>query len=107
MRLTLAPLLLLVPVRALAAPITIATGATYSLDSGDLVLNGADALDANGTAQNPCTIVGNGHAIVAHGLTAHVKITNCILRGLGGSMETSPALDLTAQGGGDVTIPGR
>src|SRR5689334_9551092 len=106
MRLILGSLLLLVPVRALAAPVTIAAGATYSLDSGDLVLNGADTLDANGTAQNPCTIVGNGHAIVAHALTAHVKITNCILRGLGGTMETSPALDLTAEGTGDVTITG-
>jgi hypothetical protein len=106
MRLTLASLLLLVPVRALAAPVTIAAGATYSLDSGDLVLSGADTLDANGTPQNPCTIVGNGHAIVAHALTAHVKITNCILRGLGGSTEASPALDLTAQSGGDVTITG-
>ena len=50
MRLTLVSLLLIVPVRALAAPVTIAAGATYSLDSGDLVLNGADTLDANTVA---------------------------------------------------------
>src|SRR5262249_38881183 len=55
---------------------------------------------------NPCTIVGNGHAIVADGVTAHVAINNCILTGLGGAQETDPALDLSASGSGDITIQG-
>src|SRR5882672_2188709 len=88
-----------------AAPVTIAAGQTYAL-SADLTLRGADTLDANGTPSSPCIIVGNGHAIVANSLTGHVKIQNCAIQGLGGAMETTPALDLTAQDGADVTITG-
>ena len=85
-----------------AAPVTIAAGQTYTL-SADLTLSGADTLDANGTPSSPCIIVGNGHAIVTKILTGHLKIQNCKFQGLGGTMETSPALDLTAQDGADVT----
>src|SRR5437773_3692695 len=105
MRITLTSLLLLLPATAGAAPVTIAAGETYPL-SGDLVLSGADTLDANGTAQSPCVIVGNGHAIVAQNLTGHVKIQNCIFQGLGGTQETSPALDLATQDAADITITG-
>src|SRR5262249_36132340 len=89
-----------------AASVVIAAGETYRLDA-NLVLHGADSLDANGTPQNPCTIMGNGHSIVANGLTAHIKVQNCIFKGLGGPLQTSPpALDLSAQGTADVTITG-
>jgi hypothetical protein len=99
-------LLLLATARtAGATPVTIAAGQTYTL-SANLVLSGADTLDAKGTVQSPCVIAGNGHAIVANNLTGHVKIENCVLQGLGGTQETTPALGLTAQGTADVTITG-
>src|SRR5262249_46323819 len=63
-----------------ATTVTIGAGETYTLDA-DLVLHGADTLDANGTPQSPCTIVGNGHSIVANGLTAHIKVQNCVFTG--------------------------
>lgn len=89
-----------------ATAVVIAAGETRTLDA-DLVLHGADTLDANGTAASPCTIVGNGHSIVATGLTAHIKIQSCVLTGLGGPLQSSPpALDLSAQGSADITIVG-
>jgi MYXO-CTERM domain-containing protein len=91
------------PTRARAASQTIAAGSTLTLQ-GDLVVSGADTLDANGTPSNPCVIVGNGHAIIASGLTGHVHIESCIFRGLGAAM--TPAVNLTASGSGDVTING-
>src|SRR5215831_1758681 len=90
---------------ARAAPVTIAAGQTYTL-SADLVVSGADTLDANGTVSSPCTVVGNGHAIVARSLTGHVNIQNCVLTGLGGTQTTTPAMDITVQGSGNVTING-
>src|SRR5690242_9433373 len=105
MRLIVASFVLLVPTAAAAAPVTIAAGETYTL-TADLALSGGDTLDANGTPQSPCTIVGNGHAIVADNLTGHVKIQNCIFQGLGGSAETAPALDLTARDAADIAITG-
>ncbi len=88
-----------------AASVTIQAGQTYTL-SADVNLNGADNLDASGTVSSPCTIVGNGHGIVGRSLTGHVKIQNCILRGLGGTMETQPAIELTGQGSADLAITG-
>ena len=96
---------LLLVTSARAASVTIAKGETYTLDQ-DLVLNGADTLDANGTAQEPCIINGNGHAIIGRALTGHVKVQNCVFQGVGGKMETAPALELTTQGSADVTITG-
>ena len=46
---------LLVSRAAAGASVTIQAGQTYSLGSADLVLNGADSLDANGTVASPCT----------------------------------------------------
>src|SRR4051812_47105004 len=97
--------LLVLPVAAGAAPVTIAAGQTLTLQA-NLTVAGADTLDANGTVASPCVIIGNGHAIVANALTGHVKIENCVLQGLGGAMDTQPALALTAQGSGDITITG-
>jgi MYXO-CTERM domain-containing protein len=88
-----------------AASVTIQAGQTYTL-SADLVLNGADNLDANGTTASPCTIVGNGHGIIGRSLTGHVKIENCILQGLGGTQDSQPAIDLTAQGSASLSITG-
>ena len=82
--------LLLAARAAEAASVTIQAGQTYSLGPGDLVLTGPDTLDANGTVDSPCVIVGNGHAIVANALTGHVKIQNCILQGLGGTTRDYP-----------------
>src|SRR5262245_33225236 len=89
-----------------AASVTIAAGQTYNLGSADLVLNGADNLDANGTVDSPCVINGNGRAIIGRSLTGHVKIENCILQGLGGTQENTPALELTVQGSGNISITG-
>ena len=96
---------LLVASQAHAASVTIDKGVTYTLDA-DLVLSGADSLDGNGTVAAPCIIAGNGHAIVGQGLTGHIKIQNCVFQGLGGNMETAPALELTAQGSADISITG-
>jgi hypothetical protein len=71
----------------IAASVTIGAGETYTLSAGDLVLGDADTLDANGTVASPCVIAGNGHAIVSHHLTGHVKLQNCVLQGLGGTQE--------------------
>ncbi|HEY4106132.1 MAG TPA: hypothetical protein VGM44_19670, partial [Polyangiaceae bacterium] len=90
---------------ARATSVSIAAGQTYTL-SADLVLSGADTLEANGTVASPCIIAGNGHAIVANALTGQIKIQDCVFQGLGADMETSPALDITAQGSADVTISG-
>jgi len=97
--------LCLVPKTAAAASLTIPGGTPYQM-SQDITLNGADSLDAAGTDQSPCSIVGNGHRIVGKGLTGHVKITNCVLSGLGGTDEPHAALDLEAVATGDVTIQG-
>src|SRR5262249_23579900 len=88
-----------------AASVTIQAGETYTL-TGDLTLNRAHVLDASGTLSNPRPIVGNGHGIIGTALTGHVKIANCILQGLGGTMETQPAIELTGQGSADLTITG-
>jgi uncharacterized protein (TIGR03382 family) len=88
-----------------AASVTIQAGQTYTL-SANLTLSGADNLDANGTTSSPCTIVGNGHSITGNSLTGHVKIQNCILSGLGGTQDTQPAIELTAQGSADLSITG-
>jgi hypothetical protein len=95
------------PARAAeAASVTIQAGQTYNLGSADLVLNGADTLDANGTVSSPCTIVGNGHGIIGRSLTGRVKIENCILQGLGGTMANQPAVELTGQGSASLSITG-
>jgi len=96
---------LLISSMAHAASVTIEPGVTYTLTQ-DLVLNGADTLDGKGTVDAPCIIAGNGHAIIGKGLTGHVKIQNCVFQGMGGNVETAPALELTAQGSADVSITG-
>ncbi|HVU00545.1 MAG TPA: MYXO-CTERM sorting domain-containing protein [Polyangiaceae bacterium] len=96
---------LLLAVPAQAKSVSIAAGETYTL-SADLTLSGGDTLDAAGTPSSPCVIVGNGHAIVANDLTGHVNVVDCVFQGLGGTEESSPALDLTARGTGDVKITG-
>ena len=61
----------------------VAPGGTLSLDH-DLLLSGDDALETNGTAEKPCTLVGNGHQIKTKGKwTGHVKATHCTFRQLG------------------------
>src|SRR5262245_13289779 len=90
---------------AAAASVTIQAGQTYTL-TANLTLSGGDNLDANGTTSSPCTIVGNGHSIIAGGLSGHVKIQNCILTGLGGTQENQPAIELTGQGSADLSITG-
>ncbi|MBM4040786.1 MAG: hypothetical protein FJ290_19960 [Planctomycetes bacterium] len=71
------------PVRGGATTRTVAAGETLSLD-GDLVLLGNDVLEINGTAGEPCTLVGNGHQAKTKGnWTGHVKATHCTFRQLG------------------------
>jgi len=62
---------------------TMAAGGKLSLD-GDLVLSGNDVLEINGTAEKPCTLVGNGHQTKTKGnWTGHVKATHCTFKQLG------------------------
>jgi len=71
------------PVRGGATTRTVAAGETLSLDS-DLLLSSADVLEINGTAEMPCTLVGNGHQLKTKGgWTGRVKATYCTFRQLG------------------------
>ena len=69
----------------------------------DFVLSGDDVLDAQGTAERPCQIAGNGDTIkTAAGWRGRVVLRHCEIRGMGGARK--PALDLTASGEGDQIV---
>ena len=71
------------PLSVAAKTWTVAAGGTLVLD-GDLALSGDDALEINGTAEKPCTLVGNGHQIKTKGnWTGHVTATHCTFKQLG------------------------
>lgn len=93
----------MLPAAAYANDVIIQPGQTYDL-STDLSLSGGDTLEARGTPDNPCVIVGHGHRILGRGLTGHVTIRGCVVRGAGGADEAAAALDVTAEGGGHVAI---
>src|SRR5262245_23777196 len=99
----------------LAAP-TVEAGKTLTLKE-DLVLTGDDSLVINGTADNRCTLVGNGHRIRSQGKwTGSVRLRHCDVRQLGPTptfnaastrIASAPAgLDLTIAGKGSLIVEG-
>lgn len=93
---------------------TVRAGETLQLQE-DLVLTGDDVLEINGTADQPCTLVGNQHCVRSNAKwTGAVKITHCSLQKLGEPAKRgkdgqvtgpgSPAVDLKAAGKGSITI---
>ena len=77
---------------------TINAGETWTLTE-DFVLTGDDVFEAAGTPQQPCTLVGNGHALRTQGeWTGRLKLTHCVLKGLG----AAPALLEEGRLGPDV-----
>jgi len=62
---------------------TVAAAEMLSLDA-DMLLSGDDALEIDGTAEKPCTLVGNGHQIKTKGpWTGRVRAAHCTFRQLG------------------------
>jgi hypothetical protein len=117
-----AAVLLLVSGCLLAFPTWPTSAATHVVEAGkthtlmeDLVLTGDDVLEVKGTAEKPCTIVGNNHRIHSEGKwSGSVKITHCTLRKLGARAKSpddqqrlgteTHAFDLKAAGKGSITI---
>jgi hypothetical protein len=78
-----AGLALLLAGRARAAATTLGPGQTLTLDQ-DLTLANGDTLDAEGTAEMPCTIEGQGHSIATvTGWQGSFVLRHCTLHGLG------------------------
>src|SRR5262245_9364131 len=104
---TVAPLLLLLAAAswsgiAHAGGLTVLAGHTATL-SADVLLSATDFVEALGTAEAPCTLIGNGHAIrTSEGWTGRIVIRHCTVLGLGTA--GSPALDVYAAGQADVIV---
>src|SRR5262245_57410069 len=108
-------LLFVPPSLVSAAPVVVEAGQTHTLTE-DLVLNGADTLEINGTAEKPCSLVGNRHRVRSgDNWTGSLKITHCTIQKLGGLQRRSDAtglitgngsaaFDLKVGGKGDITI---
>jgi hypothetical protein len=80
----------------------IEAGQTLTLTQ-DLVLSGGHVLDIRGTADRPCTIVGNGHQILTQpGWTGRIKISRCDVRALGTA--TTHAFDVRAAGKAQIAL---
>ena len=97
---------------AAAAERKLSAGETLTLTE-DLVLTGADVLEVNGTAERPCTILGNGHQVKTQGeWTGKLKLAWCTIKGLGREAPIRNgrtagyihAFDLTASGNAEVVI---
>src|SRR4051794_21741476 len=98
-----------------AAPVVVEAGRTHTLTE-DLVLNGTDTLEIKGTAEKPCSLVGNRHRVRSgDNWTGSLKVTHCTVKDLGGLPKRSAttglmtgngpaAFDLKVGGTGDVTI---
>jgi hypothetical protein len=97
-----------------AAATVIQAGQTHTLQE-DLVLNGDDVLEIKGTADKPCTLVGNQHRIrTGPKWTGSLQITHCKIQNLGepakredNGQVTGPgasAIDVKAGGKASVTI---
>src|SRR5438105_2692406 len=102
------------PSMTFAAAHVLEAGETRTLKE-DLVLSGEDTLEIRGSADQRCTVVGNGHAIRSDGKwTGSVKIAHCTLQKLGAAPKFTddggrvarefPALDLKLAGKGHVSI---
>ena len=98
---------------ARAASVNIAAGKTLEL-SENLVLSGTDNLVAEGTAGQPCTIIGNKRQILTDAKwTGHVRLKYLVAKGLGEKAEElSPnrlgpehhALSLLGSGAAEIVI---
>src|SRR5262245_26736028 len=97
-----------------AASIVVEAGQTHTLTE-DLVLTGEDTLEIRGTAEKPCTMVGNQHRVrSAPKWAGSIKITHCKLQKLGGPEKRAEngqvsgpgphAFDLQVAGKGEVII---
>lgn len=89
-----------------AASRDVPAGETLTL-SEDLVLSGDDALAVAGTADKPCTLVGNNHQIrTDDNWSGRLTLTHCRLKGLGagGLKPEFRALDLRATKSAAVRI---
>lgn len=87
---------------AAAAPLVIEAGQTYTLRE-DLVLKGDDVLEIRGTAEKPCTLVGNQHRITSGAKWSGVlQIAHCTLKQLGTT--AAPGIEITTAGTGGVRI---
>ncbi|OAI45210.1 hypothetical protein AYO44_13050 [Planctomycetaceae bacterium SCGC AG-212-F19] len=90
------------PHAAEAAPTVIEAGQTHTLRE-DLVLDGDDVLEIRGTAEKPCTLIGDKHRIRSGAKwTGSLKITHCLIKQLGAT--ASPGIDVKAAGKGGVLI---
>lgn len=96
---------LLMPVRPAGAESeTVAAGKTLTLDA-DRVLRRDDVLEVLGTAEAPCNIVGNGHAIRSEGnWTGRLRLSHAVIKGLG--TEKQDGIRVAASGKGDISIEG-
>jgi hypothetical protein len=75
-------------------------GETLTL-SQTYVLSGNDTLEIRGSADQRCTILGNGNQILTQrGWRGRVSIVNCDIRGLG--TPSLHAVELEASGGADI-----
>jgi hypothetical protein len=104
----------LFPPVAEAAATIVQAGQTRALQE-DLVLNGDDVLEIKGTAEKPCTLVGNQHQIrTGPRWTGSIKIIHCTIQKLGEPAKRAdngqvtgpgaPAIDVKAVAKADVTI---
>jgi hypothetical protein len=102
------------PAAAQNAPRVIEAGQTHVLND-DLVLDGGDVLQFDGTPEKPCALIGNGHLIRSGPRwTGSLTMTHTTIRDLGGLPRRTPdglvggpgapALDLKLGGKGSVRI---
>jgi hypothetical protein len=85
-----------------AEGLTVKAGETAAL-SADVLLGATDVIEALGTAEAPCTLVGNGYAIrTPEGWTGRIVIRHCTVQGLGTA--SSPALEVRATGQAAVVV---
>src|SRR5262249_9425631 len=108
-------LLFVPPSLVSAAPVVVEAGQTHALTE-DLVLNGTDTLEIKGTADKPCSLVGNRHRVRSgDNWTGALKITHCTIKDLGGLQKRNDttglitgngptAFDLKVGGKGGITI---
>lgn len=94
----------LVPRQAAATTVTLGPGQLLTLDQ-DLTLTDMDVLDAEGTADTPCTIEGQGHSVITDSTWQGTMVVRfCTLHGLG--QARIPAFTVLANGAAQVTFEG-
>jgi hypothetical protein len=110
------------PVHPASFPLAVKPGQTVSLE-GDVILTGEAVFDIQGTAEQPCVIVGNGYQVKTKGQwTGRLKAAYCTFKQLGRPQAVikienpgnwsgfkiedpdAPAFEMTATGNGDITF---